>query len=120
MVEYLLTKGAEINAPAAVNNGVTALQAAAINGHLRIAQILLEHGADIDAAASPDNGRTAIDGAAEFGRLDMVQLLLDNYNGPQPVANWVQSAYGAAKMGNQWHVMDLLKSYRPDIFPSGA
>ena len=111
MVEFLLLKEAEVNTPAAPNHGVTALQAAAINGQLRIAQILLEHGADIDAAASLINGRTAIDGAAEFGRLDMVQLLLDNYHGPRLVADWVQSAYSAAKRGNQWHVMELLRSY---------
>ena len=116
MVEHLLSKGADVNAPAALDNGATALQAAAIKGYLRVAQILLEHGADIDAKASIDNGRTAIDGAAEFGRLDMVQLLLDNYHGPKPVAELVQSAYAAAEKGNQWHVMDLLKSYQSDIY----
>jgi ankyrin repeat protein len=116
MVEYLLRKGAEVNAPAVLDNGVTALQAAAIKGYLRVAQILLEHGADIDAPASPDNGRTAIDGAAEYGRLDMVQLLLDNYRGPQLVVNLVQSAYSAAIRGNQWHVMDLLESSQSDMY----
>lgn len=34
MVEYLLSKGANVNAPAAFVNGVTALQAAAIKGCL--------------------------------------------------------------------------------------
>jgi ankyrin repeat protein len=115
MVEHLLSKGADVNAPAAVESGATALQAAAIKGYLRIAQILLEHGAEIDAKAGIDNGRTAIDGAAEFGRLDMVKFLLDNYHGLKPVAELVASAYAAAEKGNQWYVMDLLKNYRiPD------
>jgi len=111
MVEHLLSKGADVNAPAAVVNGVTALQAAAIKGYLRIAQILLEHGADIDAKAGIGNGRTAIEGAAEFGRIDMVKLLLDNYHGPKSIRQMCERAYKAAKRGNQWYVMELLEAY---------
>lgn len=111
MVEYLLSKGAEVNAPAAVANGVTALQAAAIKGHLRIAQILLEHGADVDAKAGIENGRTAIEGAAEFGRMDMVKLLLDNYQGSKSIFEMRDVALKAAEKGNQWFVMEMLKTH---------
>ena len=69
MVEYILSRGADVNTTAALANGVTALQAAVIKGHLRIAQNLFEHGADIDAKAGVENCRKAIEGAAEFGRI---------------------------------------------------
>jgi ankyrin repeat protein len=110
MVEHLLSRGADVNAPAVPKFGVTALQAAAIRGYLGIAKILLEHGADIDAEAAILNGRTAVDGAAEFGRIDMVKLLLDNYQGSK-ISEVIENAYLAAKEGCQWHVMELLKTY---------
>ncbi|KIW22439.1 uncharacterized protein PV07_12324 [Cladophialophora immunda] len=113
IVQYLLSKGAEVNAPAAPDRGVTALQAAAIKGYLRIAQILLEYGAEIDADPSPKHGRRAIDGAAEWGRIDMVKLLLDNYDGPRPISKVCESAMKYAKKENQWYVMKFLESYTP-------
>lgn len=111
LVEQLLLRGADVNAPAVVVNGVTALQAAAIKGYLRIAQILLEYGADIDAEAGIENGRVAIEGAAEFGRIDMVKFLLDNYQGPKLVSEVCARAYKEAEKGNQWFVMELLENY---------
>ncbi|KIW62343.1 hypothetical protein PV04_10524 [Phialophora macrospora] len=110
-VQFLLAKGAEVNAPAAPIYGVTALQVAAIAGRLRIAQILLEHEAEIDADPSPGDGRRAIDGAAEWGRIDMVKLLLDNYNGPRSISDVCASAMEYAKIANQWYVMELLEKY---------
>ncbi|ETI20223.1 hypothetical protein G647_08257 [Cladophialophora carrionii CBS 160.54] len=112
-VQFLLMKGAKVNAPAAPFDGVTALQAAAIKGFLRIAQILLEHGADVDADPSPVEGRRAIDGAAEMGRIDMVKLLLDNYIGPRSISDVCASAMEYAKENNQWYVMQLLEKYEP-------
>ncbi|OAP55348.1 hypothetical protein AYL99_10321 [Fonsecaea erecta] len=112
-VQYLLSRGAEVNAPAAQVGGVTALQAAAIGGYLRIAQILLEHGAEIDADPSSYEGRRAIEGAAERGRIDMVKLLLDNYNGPRPFSKVCESAMEFAKRQNQWYMMEFLRSYTP-------
>jgi hypothetical protein len=43
----------------------------------------------------------------------MVKLLLDNYHGSRPVTEPIQGAYATAEKGNQWHIMDLLKSYQP-------
>ncbi|KFY61651.1 hypothetical protein V496_04952 [Pseudogymnoascus sp. VKM F-4515 (FW-2607)] len=64
------------------NHGVTALQAAAISGHLTVALMLLKAGADINAPPAKINGRTALEAAAEHGRLDMVSLLLKNDGDP--------------------------------------
>lgn len=101
LLKHLLSRGANVNAPAITFSGVTALQAAAIKGCLPIAQILLEHGADIGARAAIENGRTAIGCAAEFGKIDMVKFLLDNYQGPEPISQMRARAFKAAEKGNQ-------------------
>jgi ankyrin repeat protein len=75
----LLQHGADINASPARKKGVTALQAAAMNGMFKMAIRFLESGADFAAPAAPIEGRTAIDGAAERGHWDMVQMLLNAY-----------------------------------------
>lgn len=76
-VNVLLGAGANVNASAAPNEGVTALQAAAINGQMEIFLILLKAGANVNAPGAMEDGRTALEGAAEHGRLDMLQLLLN-------------------------------------------
>lgn len=67
-----------MNAPAARNRGITALQGAAIGGYLGIVRMLLEAGADPNGEAAEHRGRTALQGAAEHGRLDILQLLLNS------------------------------------------
>ncbi|KAL5338223.1 ankyrin repeat-containing domain protein [Aspergillus crustosus] len=76
-----LENGADINALPARYRGVTALQAASINGLFELAVRLLESGADVSAPAAPEYGRTAINGAAERGQFDMVKMLLNAYAG---------------------------------------
>jgi ankyrin repeat protein len=120
IVEYLLDKGANVNAPPGPSRGITALQGAAITGRLRITQILLEHGADIDAEPSPEDGRRAINGAAEWGRLDTVKLLVDNFRGPQSKRTICDRALKYAKRQNQWHVIQFLQSYQETIDANDA
>ena len=107
IIDILLDYGAEINAHPAQKRGVTALQAAAINGMLDLAIRLLERGADVTAPAALDNGRTAVNGAAERGYPDMVKMLLNAY--PEDVdlepIRWQAAGY-AEKEGHielaQW------------------
>lgn len=73
---YLLEKEANINAPPAFEKGATALQFAAIHGHIGLARQLIELGARINARGSGKDGRSALEGAAEHGRLDMLALLV--------------------------------------------
>ncbi|KAF5718179.1 Sex-determining fem-1 [Fusarium globosum] len=73
---YLLGKKANINAPPAFEQGATALQFAAIGGHIGLARQLIELGARINARGSGKGGRSALEGAAEHGRLDMLALLV--------------------------------------------
>ena len=47
LVRLLLAKGADINAPAGIAHGKTALQAAAEHHDTRILKLLLENGADV-------------------------------------------------------------------------
>lgn len=107
VADLLLEHKIDVNALPADKQGITALQAASINGMFEMAVRLLKKGADVSAPAAPYEGRTAIDGAAERGHLDMVQLLL-NAHGEEveigPVCN--QAAGYAEKEGHyeigQW------------------
>jgi ankyrin repeat protein len=78
LLTLLLEKGAKVNQPAAEHMGATALQFAAIGGHIEIACRLLDHGADVNAPRSRTFGRKAMEGAAERGQIDTLQLLLNN------------------------------------------
>ncbi|EXK25060.1 hypothetical protein FOMG_18248 [Fusarium oxysporum f. sp. melonis 26406] len=60
------------------SRGATALQFAAIKGHMGIAKLLMDRGARINARGSRRWGRTALEGAAEHGRLDMLELILQS------------------------------------------
>jgi ankyrin repeat protein len=78
LIQLLIDNNANIHAAAGVTGGITALQGAAIRGHIKIALMLLQMGADVNARPAIKEGRTAIEGAAEHGRLDIVQLLLNS------------------------------------------
>lgn len=75
-IKLLLDAGADVNAKPSYWGGATALQLAAILGHVGIANWLIsDYGADVNAAGAKMHGRTALEGAAEYGRLDMIHLL---------------------------------------------
>lgn len=85
LVELLLQKGAEVNAPASGPDGRTALQAicnyesispAEKEQQIRIINILLSYGANINAAPARDLGYTSLQCAAERGDLEVAMLLL--------------------------------------------
>ena len=73
MAKLLLENGADVLA--AMNDGATALMAAAIGGHVDVAKLLLENGAD--ARAARQNGATALMLAAQSGHADVCKLLLE-------------------------------------------
>jgi ankyrin repeat protein len=77
LVRYLSKEGAEINAAAGIQRRLTALQGAAIQGHIEITLVLLEARAEVNAQPAEIEGGMALDGAAEHGRLDSVTVLLN-------------------------------------------
>jgi ankyrin repeat protein len=77
ITEILLRKGADVNAPAGVYCGRTALQAAAIHSDTTVLSILLRHGADVNAPPALREGETALQIAVAAGNSEGVRILLD-------------------------------------------
>jgi len=74
IVEYLLDKGANINATCTRwDAGFTPLHFAARKGHLNVVKVLLAKGAD--ANLKTKEGRTALDFAKEKNHTDVIELL---------------------------------------------
>ena len=72
----LLSKGANVNAPAAAYRGGTALQFAATHGDFKMVYKLLEKKADVNAPGAKFGGRTALEGAAEYGRTGVLGIAI--------------------------------------------
>lgn len=75
IVKYFIEQEALIDTTPAYSGG-TALQLAAMSGHVGIATLLLEKGADPNHLPARGDGRTAFEAAIEWGRVDMVSLLM--------------------------------------------
>lgn len=80
-IKFLVKKGADVNAPPAYYDGLTALQYAARAGSMNVVGLLLDCGADINAISGfhwtqPVYSMRAIDVAALHARLDMVHFLI--------------------------------------------
>jgi ankyrin repeat protein len=72
MVEFLLSKGAEVNLKA--NKNVTALHLASSGGRREVVKALILRGADVNAADT--EGGTPLHRAAEGGYADILQALI--------------------------------------------
>ena len=72
---YLLSAGAELNAPSQNRMQVMPLHAAVANQHLEIARMLLENGALVNAVQQ--DSFTPLHGAAQNGQIEMIKLLLE-------------------------------------------
>jgi ankyrin repeat protein len=75
MIELLLANGADVHIRAA-DNSRTALDAAAIKGHLKTVKLLVAAGCDVNSADS--SGMTSLHLALERHHSEVVQLLLEH------------------------------------------
>lgn len=78
LAQYLIERGADVNAPAGAEAGRTALQAACEGGNAEMVMFLLGKKADVNAPPASVDGITAIDAA--ITRIDekIFRLLLDH------------------------------------------
>lgn len=114
LINFLLDRGSDVNAEAGLLCGVTALQAAAITGDIKIVELLISKGADVNAMASFEEGRYAIEGAAEHGRLDTVQMLLNaGAKGNVGLGTGFAYAIELAEKEGHFAVANLLKTEGP-------
>ncbi|KAJ7604364.1 ankyrin repeat-containing domain protein [Mycena polygramma] len=90
-VEFLLNRGADVNA--AGGDYGSALQAAALRGHLAVVHILLENGADVNAMGRRYG--SALQCAAWKGHLAVVHILLEK----DADVNAAGGEYGSALQG---------------------
>ncbi|CAM1507946.1 Fc.00g047940.m01.CDS01 [Cosmosporella sp. VM-42] len=99
LVEVFLNAHADINAPAAEEVGVTALQGAIIAGDDgNVITMLLDAGADINAPIASRVGFTALQAAVYGGKCGLARRLLDagaNVNAPAAADSGVTALQGA-------------------------
>ncbi len=74
--EYLIDKGADLNAPAKNETGYTALMGAVSQNHNEVAKLLLKKGANVNHQY--EGGFTPLMHAAFAGNVELVNLLLEN------------------------------------------
>ena len=82
IVEFLLSKGAEVNSPSRNPMRVMPLHSAIANQRTAIVRLLLDHGADVNATQADDF--TPLHEAAQNGMLDVTQWLLDRGTNVNP------------------------------------
>ncbi|KAJ6003166.1 hypothetical protein N7451_005713 [Penicillium sp. IBT 35674x] len=113
IVELLLQRGAEVNAPANEHGGRTALQIAASQDYHSMVKLLRDHGADVNGLPSPVRGRSALQEAASRGFMKLTKYLLASGADPNlPPARFggVTALQGAAIGGNIRIVIMLLQA----------
>ena len=113
LVHILRRHGADVNAPAANDGGMTALQAAARAGSCKVVQEMLVSGSEINAVANPIGGRTALQAAAESGNVELAKILIEagaNVNADASLINGRTCLQAAAEHKHVDMVLMLLNA----------
>ena len=111
MIRFLLDKEASVDF---VNSaGRTVLQDAALDGNLKVFQLLMAHNPDL--TLKDNYGRTVLFDAVEGGNLDLVKEVLNNIDDINVVDNNGQSALFAAALKDDQTIIKYLIEYGLDV-----
>ena len=115
LIQLLLSKGADVNAPAAEKGGRTALQAAVSwgPGDVKLINLLLDNEADVNAPPARVRGITALQGVSIEGNMNAARLLLQrgaDVNAPGSEKEGRTALEGAAEQGRLDMVQLLLNN----------
>ncbi len=100
VAEYLLQKGADVNAASKNATGYTALTGAVASGNKDLVALLLAHGANADYRYGP--GYSPLAEAAANGHLEIVRMLIDHGADPKARTNDGKTAlHFAAERGHK-------------------
>jgi ankyrin repeat protein len=121
-VRDILDSGVDVDTPAIESDTqwTTALQVAAREGNIDIAQLLYAFGADVNAPAAGECGSTALRGAAYTGKIELVRFLLSvgaDVNPNHLVGR--ESVLFAAASVNSLEIVRLLLDFGADISKQG-
>ncbi|KAI0155026.1 ankyrin repeat protein [Xylariaceae sp. FL1272] len=130
IVKLLVEKGANVDAPPSkskslvqgpalhpehriltqhTGKGLTALQAASLNGNLDIVYILISAGANVNAPGSSFKGGTALHAATEKGHIEIVRRLLEAGADVEAQSGWgKQTPLQSAAVRGQEEIARLL------------
>lgn len=106
-VEFLIEKGADLNAIAENETGFTALTGAVTQNHNSIARLLVEKGANVNHRY--EGGFTPLMHAAHAGNLELVALLIEHGADTNTTNSNGKTALSFALENKREKVVDLLK-----------
>ena len=106
-VDYLIEKGADVNAVARNETGFTALTGAVTENHNEIAKVLVKNGARINHRY--EGGFTALMHAAYSGNVELVSFLLQNGADPTAKNGEGKSPLTFAQEKNNSQIIELLR-----------
>src|SRR5437660_7326379 len=107
--EYLISKGADVNAVARNTTGFTALTGAVANNHTEIAKLLVKRGAQVNYRY--EGGFSPLMGASETGNLELVNFLLANGADPNAKTGEGKTPLTFAKEKNHVDVIEALSRH---------
>ncbi|CAG8980557.1 hypothetical protein HYALB_00002555 [Hymenoscyphus albidus] len=124
LVILLLDNGADVNAVDSVEKSQyfrrTALEAAAFEGHIKVAGVLIAKGACVNFQRSQRN-ESALGLAAALGRLDMVQFLINaGADLHLPLNRRYSYALKVAKENGYFGIVSILQKYRDEAMEEWA
>jgi uncharacterized protein len=107
VTEYLIRKGADVNAVATNPTGFTALTGAVANNHTEIAKLLVKRGAQVNYRY--EGGFSPLMGASENGNVELVNFLLAKGADPHAKTTDGKTSMSFAKEKNHPEVVEILK-----------